>query len=169
MAIQLSFLVTNSSASETNPEIIVGCQGEGCNCLREYGAADKMDFDIVSIRSFTLYKSMSEKSKKLGEFKAGTKGTPSKRLILITDPGEYVVTKIHDRIEGLNVGDHVNTLIYLGEGTSKFRKNTNWISFSEEQITIKKIRPTKFREWMKVSIGTIHGYTTEYPFEGCLE
>lgn len=167
------WIFTATSAAAAVPEIISGCQGEGCDCFQEYRSASPeaspREHDIPAIRPFTLYEDRTGASRLLGKFEAGTKARPLKQELLVEVKGEYIV----ERVQGKNVqfkkGDKLDTIINEGEGFARGRKNGSWVEFDFESVTLKVVRKAMISAWMSVKINGVAGFTQDHPFEMCLE
>jgi hypothetical protein len=152
------------------PEVLNECQGEGCDCYEGYRTSGGTgDFDIVTIRQFTLFERMSPNSRVLGRFKSGVKGKPLGPRLLIEDRGEYLVETLQRKPEGLAPGDQLDTLLYQGEGAFKARKGGVWVHFDHTDAKLKTVRETKVSEWLELVVAGKRGFTRDSPFEGCLE
>lgn len=167
------WLMISTSAAAAAPEVIPGCQGEGCGCFRAYQSATletrRPDHEIPTIRPFTLYKDRSDCSQHLGKFEAGTKARPLGQELVVDVKGEYIVELIQDKKLPLKKGDRIDTIINEGEGAARGRKNGKWVDFNFEDVQLKVVRETVISEWMSVRVNGIAGFTLEQPFEGCLE
>lgn len=167
------WLLISPSVVAAAPEVIPGCQGEGCGCFRGYQSATletrRPDHEIQTIRSFTLYKGRSDASQLLGKFAAGIKARPVGQDLVVDVEGEYVVDLVHDDTLPLKKGDRIDTIINEGEGFARGRKNGKWVDFSFEGLQLKVVSETVISEWMAVRVNGIAGFTREQPFEGCLE
>ena len=155
-------------------EIIPGCEGEGCGCYQSYRNARKRkqraDFEIETIRPFTLYKKMNVESKMIGRFKPGIKARPLGQLMLVENKGEYIIKSVKNGNLSLKVGDKLQLLIYEGEGFDRAQHDGKWISFSElDDLELQTIRQTKLSNWTHIQVDKLTGFTKESPFELCLE
>lgn len=167
------WLLISVTGAAAAPEVIPGCQGEGCGCFRGYQSATPgtrpPDHEIATIRSFTLYKNRSAASQLLGKFKAGTKARPLGQELLVEVKGEYIVELIQDKNLPFKTGDRIDTIINEGEGTARGRINGKWVDFDFQSVQLKTVKETVISEWMSVRVNGIAGFTLEQPFEGCLE
>ncbi len=167
------WLLSSTSIAAAVPEVIPGCQGEGCDCFKQDRSATpgvgSREHDIPAIRSFTLYKDRSGASQLLGKFQAGTKARPLRQDLVVEVKGEYVVEQVKDSKLPLKKGDKLDTIINEGEGTARGRKNDKWVDFDFENVKLKVVRKTVISAWMSVKANGITGFTREQPFEMCLE
>lgn len=168
-ALPLACLAAGLNAGTPAPEPIEGCQGEGCSCFADYRSSSTRGSAVLTVRPFTLHERMSKESRRIGGYASPVAAIPGKQIILIEDPGEYLVEKVQGGLASLAVGDRVNSLIHLGEGASRVRKGTQWIEFDEDQLTLKVVRPVQLTEWLEVTVGRLRGYAAESPFRACLE
>lgn len=171
MRAALSFLLgilATTSIAIAAPEIILGCQGEGCECFHEYREA-KTDKDIPTVRPFTLHKDRSVTSQVLGKFQAGIKAKPLKQELVVDAKGEYVVEAVYGSALPLKKGDKIDTILNEGEGVLRGRHNGKWINFDYENPKLKIVKKTEISEWLSVRVNGLAGFTREQPFQMCLE
>lgn len=148
-----------SSAARAGDDLIEGCQGEGCGCTD----AKKSNKDFV------LYEKMDLKSKVLGKFKSGTEAQAGKATTRILKKGKSKVTEVTDSALGLKKGDEVNTVFDLGEGFMKVKHGEKWIEYSDDNVKLKEIEAPKYENWLEITVGKLHGYSSTFPFMGCFE
>jgi hypothetical protein len=148
-----------STSWAVGPEILEGCQGEGCGCTRE----------TTANKDFTVFSEMDLKSKKLGKFKSGAEAKALKSFTKVIKPGKASVIQVGDPSLGLKAGDEVSHIFYLGEGFTKVMKAGKWIEFDDSKAKLKILEKPSFETWLEIKVGKIHGYTTSFPFLGCLE
>lgn len=169
----LFWLFTSTSIAAAVPDVIAGCQGEGCDCFQAYRSvsskAGPKEHDIPAIRSFSLHKDRSGASQLLGKFAAGTKARPLKQELVIEDKGEYIVERVQDNKLPLKKGDRIDTMINEGEGSARGRKNGKWVHFDVESVKLTVVRRTVISGWMTVKVNGVEGFTQQQPFEMCLE
>jgi hypothetical protein len=159
-----------SPRQPAEPEVLNECQGEGCDCYEGYRSSGGTgDFDIATIRRFTLYERMSPDSRVLGRFNAGVKGKPVGPRLRVEDRGEYLVEALQGKPEGLAAGDRLDTLLNQGEGFLKARKGGVWVIFEYTDAKLKTVRETKVSEWLELVVAGKRGFTRDSPFQGCLE
>lgn len=166
-------IMENGIAKNSSAEVMDGCQGEGCSCFQGYrimmNERKSTDFDIETIRPFSLYKDMDKNSKFIGKFEPGVKARPIAKKMLFLETGEYIIEQNKDKKINLQKGDKVHKLFSLGEGYMKVEKDGKWIEFAGHQIKLKPIKKTIIEEWLEVSINGLKGFTQDSPFEMCLE
>lgn len=164
---------TITSIAVAAPEVMPGCEGEGCDCFQVYRSAtprvDAKQNDIPAIRPFTLYKDRSGGSQLLGRFEAGTQARPLKQELMVDVKGEYIVESVRDEKLPLKKGDRIDTIINDGEGFARGRVNGKWVEFDFENVQLKTVRHTVLSSWMLVRANGIEGFTREQPFQMCLE
>lgn len=169
----IALLLASTSLEAAVPELIPGCQGEGCDCFHEYrsdtlGAGPK-DHDIPAIRSFTVFKDRSRAAQLLGKFASGTRARPLRQDFIVEVTGEYIVDLVKDKKLPLRKGDRIDTLINEGEGFARGRLNGKWVNFDFENVKLKVVKETVTSEWMSVKVNGITGFTQDQPFQMCLE
>ena len=166
-------LLASTSLEAAVPEVISGCQGEGCDCFQEYRSdtsrTGPKDHDIPAIRSFTLFKDRSRAAQLLGTFAAGTRARPLRQDLVVEVAGEYIVDLVKDRKLPLKKGDRIDTIIKDGEGFARGRLNGKWVDFDFMNVKLKVVKETVMSEWMSVKVNGITGFTQEQPFQLCLE
>lgn len=164
-----TFLLFKPAFLKAQPQLITGCQGEACDCFREYQSVSRSS-EVKTIRPFTVYKDASKSSAVLGEFIEGTKARLIAQHLLVEEPGRYIVKKVKSgqKIQ-LRRGDVVHTMINDGEGFVTVTKNKKSVSFYSEDVEFRTAIKTKISDWMHIQVNTVEGYTPDQPFEGCLE
>lgn len=164
-----TLIIITSLQSVAKIEVIGGCQGEACDCLKEAQKKPQPEL-FETIRAFSVYKEPNIKSPVLGKFEAATKAKLIKQLIAIEEPGHYVVQKVAKaKKTGLKKNDKITLLLNEGEGFSSALLKGKNVSFYFEDVTLKTLKETKVSEWIQLKVENIEGYTPDYPFEGCLE
>lgn len=141
------------------PELIEGCQGEGCGCTH----------DNRTDKPLTLYKARSTRSKVLGKFTTGTSAKLLKVATLVLRPGKARVKAVLAEDSGLKAGEELTHLFAQGEGLWEARRNGKKISYQEGDAELEILQPAKYEVWVEVSVGAKHGFTDVFPFQGCLE
>jgi hypothetical protein len=146
-------------------EVLNECQGEGCGCFQGFREAP-----IKTVRPFTLYERMDTNSKITGRYKAGVMAKPLGKKSLVREKGRYMVEQIINKKSfSLKSGDLVDTFFQMGEGFNKVKTDGKWIEFIEDDIKLNEKVKTIIDGWLELSIGKLHGFTQESPFESCLE
>ena len=112
---------------------------------------------------------MDTKSKKLGNFKSGTEAKALKSFTKIVNSGKAKIIQVDDSSLGLSTGDEVTHVFCLGEGFTKVMKHEKWIEFEDEKVKLKTIEKPLYENWLEIQVGKIRGFTTTFPFLGCLE
>lgn len=153
------FMFSIFANAQSGNDLLEGCQGEGCGCTNEK----------KSNKDFVLYEKMDLKSKVLGQFKSGTEAVAGKATTKILEKGKSKIIEVKDPAIGLKKGDEVNTVFYLGEGFEKVKLGDKWVEFEDEKVKMKEIKAPKYETWLEVSVGKIKGFTSTFPFMGCLE
>jgi hypothetical protein len=169
----LSALFAGVTVAAAAPEVIQGCQGEGCECFQAYRSAGATTGanrpEIVAIRPFTLFKDRSLASPVLGKFAPGVKARPLRQEIVVDAAGRYIVEQTAGGATSLKKGDALDTIISEGEGFYRARRNGQWVDFEAQTVKLKVVKKTAISAWMSVSVNGLVGFTPDHPFEKCLE
>lgn len=168
----LFLLLGSTSIVLAAPEVLSGCQGEGCDCFRGYqhvSGKESRDFDIPVLRPFTLHKERSRTSQVLGKFEPGAKGRPLAQELLVEAKGLYIVKRVLDEKSPIKKSDRIDTVLSQGEGNARGRRAGKWVDFEFEKIVLDVAKKTIVTAWMSVTVNGITGYTPDQPFEKCLE
>lgn len=155
-----AFILTISATgglAQGLPEILEGCEGDLCGCTKE----------TKSDKDFALYEKPDLKSKKVGNFKAGTEASLIGAFSKVLDRGRYKVTAVKDPNLKLKVGDDLDTVFYLGDAYYKARTPAAWIRYTHSQLNIDLISGASYERWFQVSAGKASGFSPEFPFKQC--
>lgn len=148
-----------ASFASADPEVISGCQGEGCGCTRE----KKFDKEAI------LYEKMDAGSKVIGKFKAGTAASLVKVTTRVLKRGLSKVTAVNESFKTLKPGDEIHTVFSLGEGFYQAKIGDKLIEFEFDQVTLQEIEKPVYEVWAEIKVGKRKGYAQSFPFLGCLE
>lgn len=172
-----SCLSASLAWSQTPPEVLNRCLGEGCDCYAAYREGLPRTTPAPTIRPFTLHADLNAQSTVLGRFPAKTLALPLGEKTVVMQRGEYRVLKVHKKIPGLRPKDTLHTLLSEGEGFMSARKPgpggvDQAVDFSADDVELLTVTETRTQGWVAVKVGKLQGFVPHAPyspFEGCLE
>lgn len=172
-----SCLSASLAWSQTPPDVLNRCQGEGCDCYAAYREGLPRSTPVPTIRPFTLHADLTPQSTVLGRFPAQTLALPLGEKTVVLQRGEYRVRKVHNPKTGLKERETLHTLLSEGEGFMSARRmdaggSSQWVDFFIDDVELQTITKTRTQGWVAMKVGALKGfapYAPDGPFEGCLE